>query len=403
MSIIFDPNAGMSAQDTATIRQGIADDWNAVFSDENATLNTEPESPAGQIIDSLAVLCTAKDSEFLELCNNFNPKTSAGIWQDAIGAIYFLQRKTAEPTVVTCQLTGLSGTVVPAGSIIQNDDGIKLKSVGAVTIGANGTAEVEFQTIDTGAIPIGAGSCNKIVTVIAGWDTVTNAVAGTLGREVESRVAFEKRRALSIAYNSHGSRLALQSALSAVNGVLDCLVLENKLGTPVTKQGVTMISHSVAICIYGGEDGDIAETIYNKLDAGCGTNGETTVTYTSPEDGAVNNYRIIRPTPTNLYVAVTIHKTVSTPESVESDIKQAVFNDFYGNDQNSGNTRRGCGDTIYASSFSVALIKTAGVTDLESIYTGRTSTPTNSFVIMDADEEPVLDLDNVTVTILSNS
>lgn len=402
MSITFNPNTGMSAQDTATIRQGIVDDWNAVFSDENATLNTESESPAGQIIDSMAVLCTAKDSEFLELGNNFNPKTSAGVWQDAIGAIYFLQRKTAEPTVVTCQLTGLSGTVIPASSIIQNDDGIKLESVGAVTIGANGTAEVEFQTIDTGAIPIGAGSCNRIITVIAGWDTVTNAVAGTLGREVESRVAFEKRRALSVAYNSHGSRLALQSALSAVNGVLDCLVLENKLGTPVTKQGVAMISHSVAICIYGGEDGDIAETIYNKLDAGCGTNGETTVTYVS-EDTAVNNYQIIRPNPTNLYVAVTIHATQNTPESIVDDIKEAVYNDFYGNDPHSDNTRRGCGDTIYASSFSVALIKTAGVTDLESIYIGRASDPASNFVVMNADEEPVIDKDNISVTVLTGS
>lgn len=402
MSITFDPNVGMGAQDTATIRQGIVDDWNAVFSDENATLNAEPESPAGQIIDSMAVLCTAKDSEFLELGNNFNPKTSAGIWQDAIGAIYFLQRKTAEPTVVTCQLTGLSGTVIPAGSTIQNDDGIKLESVGAVTIGANGTAEVEFQTINMGAIPIGAGSCNKIITVIAGWDTVTNAVAGTLGREVESRVAFEKRRALSVAHNSHGSRLALQSALSAVNGVLDCLVLENKLGAPATKQGVAMISHSVAICIYGGEDDDIAETIYNKLDAGCGTNGETTVTYTSPEDGAVNSYQIIRPTPTNLYVAVTVHATQNTPESIVGDIKEAVYNDFYGNDPHSDNTRRGCGDTIYASSFSVALIKTAGVTNLESTYIGRASNPTSNFVVMDADEEPVLDKDNISVTVLTD-
>jgi uncharacterized phage protein gp47/JayE len=398
MSITFNPDTGMSAQDTATIRQGIVDDWNAVFSDENATLNTESESPAGQIIDSMAVLCTAKDSEFLELGNNFNPKTSAGIWQDAIGAIYFLQRKTAEPTVVTCQLTGLNGTVIPARSIIQNDDGIKLQSVGDVTI-ADGTAEVEFQAIDTGAIPIGAGSCNKIVTVIAGWDTVSNEVAGTLGREVESRVAFEKRRAMSVAYNSHGSRLALQAALSALNGVLDCRVLENKLGTSVTKQGVNLISHSVAICIYGGEDDDIAEAIYNKLDAGCGTNGETTVTFTS-EDTAVNRYQIIRPDPTNLYISVTIHATPDTPESIISDIQNAVYNDFYGNDLNSGNVRRGCGDTIYASSFSVALIKTAGVTDLESICIGRTSDPQDNLVVMDADEEPVIDKENIAVTVL---
>lgn len=399
MSITFDPNVGMSAQDTATIRQGIVDDWNAVFSDENATLNTEPESPAGQIIDSMAVLCTAKDSEFLELGNNFNPKTSAGVWQDAIGAIYFLQRKTAEPTVVTCQLTGLSGTVVPANSIIQNDDGIKLESVGSVTIGASGTAEVEFQTIDTGAIPVGAGSCNKIVTVIAGWDTVTNAVAGALGQDLETRQAFEKRRALSVAYNSHGSRLALQSALSAVLGVLDCLVLENKTNSSVTENGVAIDPHSVAICVYGGENEDIAECIYNKLDAGCGTVGETQVEYTS-SDNVKNTYNIIRPTATSLYVEVTLNKTASTQSTVIEDVQNAIYNDFYGNDPNSGNTRRKCGSTIYASSFSIAIVKTAGVSDLVSVYIGRTQPVGDNAVTMDADEEPVIELDNIVVNVV---
>lgn len=402
MAITINPETGIAVDDTATIRQGIVDDWNKVFSDEDANLNTESSSPAGQIIDSMAVLVTAKDSELVNLFNQFDPRVADGIFQDALGSIYFLQRKTAQATVVTCQLTGLQGTVVPAGSMIQNDDGIKLVSVGAVTIGADGTTEVEFQTVETGPIAIGAGSCNRITTVIAGWDTVGNEVAGVPGRELETRQAFEKRRALSVAYNSHGSRLALQSALSAVNGVLDCLVLENKLGTSVTKQGVSLISHSVAICIYGGEDGDIAETIYNKLDAGCGTNGETTVTYIS-EDTAVNNYQIIRPDPTNLYVAVTIHATQTTPESIVDDIKDAVYNDFYGNDPHSDNTRRGCGDAIYASSFSVALIKTAGVTDLESIYIGRASDPANNYVVMDADEEPVLDKDNISVTVLTDS
>ena len=398
--ISFDTNTGMSAQDTATIRQAIVDDWTAVFDDEKATLNTGSESPAGQIIDSLAVLVTAKDSELLELANNFNPKVASGIFQDALGSIYFLKRKTAQPTVVTCQLTGLYGTVIPAGSIIQNDDGIKLESVGAVSIGIDGTAEVEFQTQETGPVAIGAGSCNKIVTVIPGWDTVANATAGVLGQNVESQYAFEKRRALSVANNAHGSRLALESSLAALDGVLDCLVLENKSDATVTKQGVSLISHSVAICIYGGNNDDIAKTIYNKLDAGCGTNGSTTVTYVSPEDGAVNSYQIVRPAPTNVYISVTINETTSTPQDIEMSIKDAVYNDFYGNDKNSGNLRRGCGDTIYASSFSVALIKTAGVTDLETIYIGLAASPSSNSITLDADEEPVLDKANITVTIV---
>lgn len=398
MGIIIDPQTGITADSTATVREEIATNWRNVFNDENATLNTDPESPAGQIIDSEAIQITAKDSALLELMNQFNPKTASGIFQEALCAIYFLARKTAQPTVVECTCTGLQGTVIPAGSIIQNDDGFKLSSVGAVTIPASGSVSVEFQTVDVGNVPIGAGTCNKIITVIAGWDTVSNTNAGVVGQVEESRAALEKRRALSVANNSHGSRLALQGSLSSMDGVLDCLVLENRTGSSVTKQGVSLISHSVAICIYGGSDDDIAETIYNKIDAGCGTNGSTTVTYTS-SDGVPNSYNIVRPAPTNVYVEVTINETTTTPATIEDDIKQAIVNDFNGLDSNSGNLRRGCGQTIYASSFSVALIKTAGVSDLVSIEIGLSAGTYTNSVTMDADEEPILTAANINVVI----
>jgi uncharacterized phage protein gp47/JayE len=398
MAIHFDAEKGLSADSTATIRQGIVDDWENTFSDENATLNTESESPAGQIIDSEAVLVTAKDSALLELMNQFNPMTASGIFQDAIAAIYFLTRKVAQPTVVECQVMGLQGTTIPAGSVIENTDGFRLRSVGAVTIPEGGTASVEFETVDTGAISIGANTCTKIITVIAGWNTVDNAVAGVPGQLVESRASFEARRAQSVAANSHGSRLSLQGALYNIDGVLDCLVLENKSDSTVTKQGISLISHSVAICIYGGNNDEIAEMIYNKLDAGCGTNGATTVTYIS-EDSAVNTYQIVRPDPVNVYIEVTINQTASTPSTVVDDVKNAVYNDFYGNDAQSGNIRRGCGQTIYASSFSVATIKTAGVTDLVSIEIGKSAGTLGNNITLDADEEPVLSKDNISVII----
>ena len=138
--------------------------------------------------------------------------------------------------------------------------------------------------------------------------------------------------------------------------------------------------------------------IYNKLDAGCGTNGATTVTYIS-EDSAVNTYQIVRPDPVNVYIEVTINQTASTPSTVVDDVKNAVYNDFYGNDAQSGNIRRGCGQTIYASSFSVATIKTAGVTDLVSIEIGKAAGTLGNNITLDADEEPVLSKDNISVIV----
>ena len=398
MGVTIDYEKGIKADDTAKVRQSLVEAWQEVFNDENAILNTEAESPAGQIIDSQAVLVTAKDSELVELMNQFDPRKADGIFQEALAAIYFLTRKTAQPTVVECTITGLQGTTIPAGSMIQNDNGYKLTSVGAITIPASGTATVEFQTVDVGAIPIGAGTCNKIITVIAGWDTVTNEKAGVVGQLEESRAALETRRALSVAKNSHGSRLALQGSIATIGEVLDCLVLENKSNASVTIQGVSLISHSVAICVYGGTDEAIAEMIYNKLDAGCGTNGGTTVTYTS-EDGVPNSYRLVRPAPTNVYIKVKINETSTTPATIEDDIKNALLDDFNGLDANSGNLRRGMGQTIYASSFSVALIKTAGVTDLVEAEIGLTNSSLGNVVTLNADQEPILDADNISVVI----
>ena len=400
MAVYIDSETGLTADSTAEIRAKLVEAWETVFNDENATLNTESESPAGQLIDSQAVSITAKDSELLELFNNFNPKVASGIFQEALCSIYYMERKKDIPTVVTCQVTGLQGTVIPRGSLIMNDDGYRLQSIENITIGTNGSATGEFECITSGAIAIGAGTCNKIITVIAGWDSIRNETAGATGQEIETRAEMEARRRQSVAKNAHGTRLALQGALYALDGVIDCLVLENRTSASTTKKGVTLTSHSVAVCIYGGNDTDIAETIYNKLGAGCDTNGGTTVVYTS-EDGTDNEYLIIRPTPTNIYIQVQINLNSSTPANIIELIKQAVYNDFVGLDVNSGNVRRGCGQDIYASSFSVCIIKTAGVTDLVAIGIGLNDSSYTNVVTVNADEEPIITKENISVVIAS--
>lgn len=398
MAINFDAQTGLSADDTETIRAQVVAAWQSVFNDEDATLNTEPESPAGQIIDSIVALITGKDSEFLAIANQFNPKTASGRFQDMLALIYFITRKTAEPTVVTCQCMGLQNTVIPQGAIIQNSDGYRLTSNGEAVIPASGTVDVEFSLEETGPIAIGANTCTTIVTVIPGWDTVNNAVAGVLGRNEESRAEFEARRYASVANNAHGSVAAVYGTLANINGVLDLQVLENRGDTPIVEWGVTIPGHSVAVCIYGGADDDIAEGIYNKLGNGCGTTGGTTVTYTT-EAGAVYEYEILRPTPQNVKVQVTIRETERTPATIESDLKTAIVNDFYGNDPNSENTRVGLAQNLYASRFSVAAIKTAGVVDLLSIQVALGDGVLGNMIVIPGNVEPVLTAENVTVVI----
>ena len=107
----FDPDTGFYADDTETVRAAVAADWVAAFhKDGQVDLNTDPETPAGQLIDSQTAAITEKDTELLYLCNQFDPAKNEGIFQDAIAKIYFLSRKAATPSTATITVRGLSGS-----------------------------------------------------------------------------------------------------------------------------------------------------------------------------------------------------------------------------------------------------------------------------------------------------
>lgn len=406
MGITFKPNTGMTVDDAATVLSDVENTWIEAFKEDGKPpLVVSPSTPQGQIIASQVEAVMDKDSQLLFLANQFNPKTATGMWQDALGAIYFISRKIDEPTIVTCQLTGLYGTVIPYGAIVKTKSGQTLICNRPVTIGEDGRAETTFRCVVTGAIEIAADTVSTIVTTIPGWDTVNNASAGATGRDIETRAEFEARRVKSVAKNSHGSAIAVYGAVADLNGVLDCRVLENNKDVSDVQYGVTLVPHSIAVCAYGGEDGDIAEAIYLKKGGGCATVGNTPVIYT-PQDAMgspVYEYRILRPTPIPFHVRVTIRKTQLVTDDTITAIKEAVYQDFYGENTETGNARVGLASTVYASRFYPCVMGVNGVQNLNEIVIAFGDTVADAdygdIVTINADQEPVMSRDNVTVIV----
>ena len=92
----FNPNTGFSVSEISDIRDEVAQDWVEAFKEEGKPeLNTDPETPQGQIIDSETAAVHQKDTELAFLAQMFNPQTASGRWQDALAKIYFLNRKPA--------------------------------------------------------------------------------------------------------------------------------------------------------------------------------------------------------------------------------------------------------------------------------------------------------------------
>lgn len=252
----FDQNNGVTVPTTKELREEVASGFQDAFRvrESDPVLNTDPTSPMGQVVDLMVGELEAKNAELAFLANQLNPRTARGMFLDALAALYGLERKVSEPTVVVCTCTGLAGTVIPFGAIVQDSAGNKYRQsrAGGVTIGVGGTVETEFSAVEHGEIEVSAGSITQIITVVAGWDSVSNASAGITGRDVEPDGELLNRMIQSYAINANGTVENIQSNLAELDGVLDVVVLENYTNEKQTQYDVELDAHSIAVCIVGG-------------------------------------------------------------------------------------------------------------------------------------------------------
>ncbi len=395
---------GPIVPDTATVRDAIESEWQAAFGN---TLNPDPATPQGQLITSETAIVQDKNSQLLFLANMFNPDVSSGIWQDALGRIYFIDRKPALPTVVQCVCTGLPGTVISgldgAGDpvVVEDINGYRYRCQTGGVIPRAGSVTLPFENLETGPLECPALAVTRIVTVIPGWDTVLNPQPGATGQDVETRLAFELRRRESVALNGNGSVGAIYANVFDVEGVIDCIVAENTADIPKLIGNVSLSPHSVYVSVVGGADLDIARAIASRKSAGCDMNGNTSYELKDEITGARQTITWERPETIRFGVQVIIVVKDTTPDDIEDRIKDAVVSNFDVGDTCTSTDRVRMGDTVYASRFYSGIIA-AGVSDLVSVrlaapYSGQQETVWVESVGLEINQFPTLSRDDVLV------
>jgi uncharacterized phage protein gp47/JayE len=391
--------AGLVIPAETDVLAGVQADMNAAF---GGGLNPALETPQGQLASSQAAVIADKNNEIATFVNQVDPQYSADRFQDAIGRIYFLTRKPATPTAVTATLTGLVGTVIPAGTLAQDTSGNTYAASGAATIGTTGTVDAEFQNIENGPIPCAAGTLTQVYQAVPGWDAITNAADGTMGQDVESRADFEYRRKNSVALNGKGTPAAIYAEVFALPDVLDVYVKDNPSGNTVNTGSTNypLLQHSVYVAVVGGTDADIAAAIWRKKDTGCDYNGNTSVVVT---DASGYNYpqptytvKFERPAALPVKFAVQLVNDASLPSNIVQLVQDAIIARFNGAD---GTTRERMGSLILASRYYGAVVSVAPNVSLISILIG-TSTPTLSQVSVGIDQKPTLSASDISVTLV---
>lgn len=344
-------------------------------------LNPALTTPQGQIASSDTAIIGQANDNFVALANGVDPAFATGRMQDAIARIYFLTRKPSEPTTVAATCTGLPGVVIPAGSKAQAEDGNIYVSIADVTIGAGGTATATFQNVVPGPIPCAAATLNQIYQTIPGWDTITNPSDGVLGRDTESRQAFEDRRAATVAKNSRNTLESVLGAVFDIVTVTDAFAYQNDTAAPVTFRGFSVAARSLFVAAAGGTDQEVAEAIFSKKPPGCGYNGNTAVVvydqnpvYSEPFPDYTVTFE--RPASLPILYSVQLATNGQVPANAATLVQNAIIAAFAGSD---GGSAARIGSTIYASRYYAPVAALGAWVEIKIIQVGSANAAAAKF------------------------
>jgi len=392
------PN-GFIAPLEINILNGVLIDFNSAF---GGNLNLSLSTPQGQLATSISAVIGYNNDLFTYYVTQVDPAFSSGRMQDGIGNIYFITRLPPRPTVVEATVTGAFGTLIPAGSLAQALDGTIYTSSGDVSIPISGTTTASFSATVDGPIDCPAGTLTQIYRAVPGWDTITNAADGVIGRDTESRAEFEDRRIASVAGNALGILQAVRGSVLSVADVLDAYVYENPTASPLVHQGVTLPAHSLYVAVVGGTDQDVGEAIWRKKNPGCDYyGGNTTVTvedsvgYTIPYPSYTVKFE--RPASLQIFVLVKIASTLGVPSNAETLVQNAVVSAFNGTD---GGSRARIGGTVFASRFYAGVALLGPWANIIEILVGTSDPASADTVSVDVDQIPTLSASDVSLDLV---
>jgi len=380
------------------ILTGVQADINTAF---GGGVNPSLQTPQGQLAQTETAIIGEKNNEIAYIANQVNPAMASGIWQDAIGYIYFLTRIPGAGTVVNATCNGAVGTVIPAGSVAQDTSGYLYSSLAAATIPAGGSVTVQFQNQTQGAIACSIGALNKIYTAVAGWNTITNPSAGVLGNTVESRAAFEARRQASVAVNSLNANQSILGAVLSVPNVIEAVVVDNPSNSTVSygSTSYSLAPHSICVSVAGGASSAVAQAIWSNKPPGCGYNGNTTVTVydTSYATPIAYSVTYLSPASTPAYFVVDIKNSPLLPANITQLVQNAVIQSFNGQD---GGIAVGINTTTYSGRYYANINAINPNVNVIEVYLGLSASPTTLSIAFGIDQLPTIAASQIVVTLV---
>lgn len=299
----------------------------SLFGDD---VNLNDNSPLGLFIQNEAYFLASGDTldpgawELAEkVYNSAYVDTAEGISLDRVCKYIGITRRLAEGSTGQATITGVNGTIVPAGFLLATSGGVQFYTSAQATI-SGGTATVDIigyglpqsdGSILNGIITnVPASTITVIVNPTAGITSVTNAAELTGGRDAETDEELRDRYYLSVSKPGSSSGDSIRAAILEISGVRDALIRINDTTGTVG----SIPAKSIAPVILGGDNTVIANKILETKAGGIQSYGTTTVNV-SDLSGNTHTIGFTRPTSVDVWVNATITHDSSYP--VDGDVQ----------------------------------------------------------------------------------
>lgn len=333
--------------------------------------------------------------------NQFNPNAAGGVSLSSLVQLNGITRQSGSYSTVQLTLSGTPNYAIPAGQQVSPLDDSSIWNLPAFTFDGSGDATITATCSVVGAISADIGTLVKIVTPQAGWSTTTNLIAATIGTAEESDTALRGRRSNSTSALAVAIIESVYSSLIGLAGVTSVYAYQNITNST---DGNSVPSKNIAVIIQGGVDADIANILWLKA-SGFPQYGTTTVNITDIQ-GILYPMKFSRPTPVNIYIAVSVRVTDATKwpsngdDLIIASIMDYVTTGLTSLGQVSGIVAKswGIGNDVFGSDFFPPVASVPGAQIL-SLFVGTSSSPTGTSVTVAWNAIAAFDASRITVTV----
>lgn len=288
-------------------------------------IDLSADTPDGQMVGILAQIKMDIEELAENIYRQLDPDVATGSWLEQRVAYAGLMRRGASYSYLrSVILTGDPNTHLYSGIVVSDQNKVRWVLTSDIQLDSNGSGRADFRSEQLGSFNLAKNTTLTIETVTLG---LTNAVTfenAEVGVEEETDTQLRERFLFSRTKNAQNSAEAITAKIAALSDIKQVRVLENNTAQ-LDALGVE--PHSLDVIVYGGDDEEIANVIYQNKGAGVGLQGNTLINL--KKDGETRPIRFDKVSLVDIQVSMRCVRYEDFTDIDKDQIKKLLANQVF--------------------------------------------------------------------------